>query len=599
LHSKGYFEADVQVESISGDKGTVIQISSKRGSRYRIGEVLLKGNPPFSQKAVRRNLASLAGNGGDPFWMLLDDFQKARVRILDMLAERGYLHPRVLRPRFTARPDLHAVDIELTIESGPVSRVNSIKIEGNSLISLGDILSQLALKPLSIFSPLALSEDQTRLLNFYKVNGYQNASVDIGLQPAADGVNLDLIFEIEEGTVHRIKEIRVTGNKRTAEWLVLRNLRFRPGDLVRADVLMASQKNLFDLSLFRSIYIRQEPASESSDEEIIHVKVEESPVLTMGYGLRFNSEDKFEGFGQVDFNNMLGRGRIGVLYYRENRNQKELRFSLKDPYLFGARVNTLHSFSFTKDVKSIFVSEEIGYSVRQEFNLPFRFSLSYAYRLSRIHTYELESIGPFPFDITLFLSEIQSYLVRDTRSDKLSPAKGSFFSMSFTYSPAFLGSELPYISFFAQYSFFLSLGRRVVWASNVRVGLADAFDQYLIPSRRFFAGGINSLRGFERDRVGPIDPFFGDALGGEGLFVMNQEIRFPLYRWLGGVLFYDAGNVYENLGDFNPLKLRHTLGLGLRLDTPFVFLRIDYGFNLFPMEGEKGRVLSVSIGQIF
>ncbi|MCJ7682647.1 MAG: BamA/TamA family outer membrane protein, partial [Candidatus Aminicenantes bacterium] len=139
----------------------------------------------------------------------------------------------------------------------------------------------------------------------------------------------------------------------------------------------------------------------------------------------------------------------------------------------------------------------------------------------------------------------------------------------------------------------------IVWASNIRLGLADAFDQYLIPSRRFFTGGGNSIRGFRRDLVGPIDPFFNDAVGGEALFVMNQELRVPLFKWMDGVVFYDTGNVYLNLEDFSLRQLRHGAGFGLRLNTPVAFLRLDYGFNLFPKEGEARSVFYFTIGQVF
>jgi outer membrane protein assembly factor BamA len=181
----------------------------------------------------------------------------------------------------------------------------------------------------------------------------------------------------------------------------------------------------------------------------------------------------------------------------------------------------------------------------------------------------------------------------------LNAKKGSFLSLSLTYSPEFLKTDLKYISLFGQYSHYLPISRRVVWASNYRIGLADAFDQVLIPSRRFFAGGANSIRGFERNTVGPYSSFLEIYSGGEALFIMNQELRFPLYKWLEGVAFLDVGNVYENLGDFNPWDVRTGAGFGLRINLPAIFLRLDYGINLAPREYEKRSVFYISIGQAF
>jgi len=89
------------------------------------------------------------------------------------------------------------------------------------------------------------------------------------------------------------------------------------------------------------------------------------------------------------------------------------------------------------------------------------------------------------------------------------------------------------------------------------------------------------------------------AEGGEALFIMNQELRFPIHKWLRGVAFYDMGNVYSNLSDLNPFDVRHSIGFGLRLDTPFSLIRLDYGLNLFRRPGEPRGVFFFSIGQAF
>jgi outer membrane protein assembly factor BamA len=191
------------------------------------------------------------------------------------------------------------------------------------------------------------------------------------------------------------------------------------------------------------------------------------------------------------------------------------------------------------------------------------------------------------------------FWLRDTRINKINAVQGSFLSLSLKYSPSFLKTDLTFISFFGQYSRYLPIGSRLVWASNYRIGLSDAFKQVLIPSRRFFAGGANSIRGFDRDAVGPHDPYSGFPVGGESLFVMNQELRSPLFKWLEGVVFFDMGNVYQNLGDFNPLKVRTAVGAGLRLNFPAIFLRLDYGLNLSPREFESRSAFYFSIGQAF
>jgi outer membrane protein insertion porin family len=118
------------------------------------------------------------------------------------------------------------------------------------------------------------------------------------------------------------------------------------------------------------------------------------------------------------------------------------------------------------------------------------------------------------------------------------------------------------------------------------------------PSERFLAGGGTTIRGFAQDKLGPLDSS-GAAVGGEAMLVLNSELRFPLYKFIDGVGFVDTGNVYSRLGDFNPFNVRSSYGFGLRIRTPYVVLRLDYGLKISPRPGERRGIFFGSIGQAF
>ena len=115
---------------------------------------------------------------------------------------------------------------------------------------------------------------------------------------------------------------------------------------------------------------------------------------------------------------------------------------------------------------------------------------------------------------------------------------------------------------------------------------------------RFFAGGGTTIRGFAQDEVGPKDSL-GQPVGGNAAFILNQEIHFPIYKIFEGAGFVDIGNVYPTISDFNPFDVRSSAGLGLRLRTPVVLLRLDYGIKLDRKPGESFGQLFFSIGQAF
>jgi len=599
LRSKGYYEAEVEARKESHIEKSKYTFVVEHGPRYRIREFTLSGRSSISSNRIKRELTKIPGTKAKGLWILLYDFKRAKQRIKDLYMENGYLSPEIGSPQARVNRESRSILITLPVEEGPQSLVRFVELRNNQTFEDRDLRGGLQLTEKAVYRPTLLAEDHNFLLNYYKIRGYQEVKITLEIVPATEGSDIQLIYNIEEGQLHSIGEILISGNKRTPDSFIRRELIFSEGDPVNMEKMILSQKKLYDLSIFRVVNISREPIEGEKKQERILVKVHEDPMLALNYGVRYNSEEKFEGFGELDIINILGRGRNGILYYKQNKRQKDFRFSLKDPYLFGKRLNTLHSLYYQEEVSGTFKTKKIGYSIQQEVRLPFDFSLSYLYRLNRIHTFELNPVGPFIFDITLLLSELETFLVRDTRLNKLNAHQGSFFSLSITYSPKFLGSDFKYISLFCQYSLYKRLSSRVIWASNYRIGLADAFDQVLIPSKRFFAGGGNSIRGFKRDTVGPYDPLLQRPEGGEALFIINQEIRFPIYKWLEGVTFYDVGNVYKYLENFNPFEVRQSMGLGLRFNTPAVLIRIDYGINLSPRLDEPKGIFFISLGQAF
>lgn len=120
----------------------------------------------------------------------------------------------------------------------------------------------------------------------------------------------------------------------------------------------------------------------------------------------------------------------------------------------------------------------------------------------------------------------------------------------------------------------------------------------MIREERYFSGGGTTVRGFEQDRLGPVD-LRGEPLGGEAVFILNNELRFPMVSIFDGVGFVDLGNVYLKASDFNPFDVRKTAGMGIRLRTSWLLLRLDYGFKLDRKQGESRGALFFSIGQAF
>jgi outer membrane translocation and assembly module TamA len=164
--------------------------------------------------------------------------------------------------------------------------------------------------------------------------------------------------------------------------------------------------------------------------------------------------------------------------------------------------------------------------------------------------------------------------------------------VSFDNAAEFLGSDVQNRKLLMQQFLFVPLGKMVL-ASRAQVGFAFGRDE-LLPSDRFRAGGATSVRGYGEDSLGPRT--FGVPSGGERLVVLNQEARFPMFRWVNGVVFIDAGNIFAKHQDWGALEVGY--GAGLRFNTPIGLLRADMAFPSQPVTG-RGTRYYFGLGHIF
>jgi len=214
------------------------------------------------------------------------------------------------------------------------------------------------------------------------------------------------------------------------------------------------------------------------------------------------------------------------------------------------------------------------------------------------------------------LSTVSATLIRDTRDKPLDAHRGVFSTINFGITPTAFASSANFAKLFGQYAYYKPV-HSLVFANSIRLGLATPFAGSFVPtSQLFFSGGGTSLRGFPIDEAGPqrLVPFCnvlqGQSgcvnvtvpVGGRQLFILNSEARFPLgiTKLLGGVVFYDGGNVYSAINVNNFINhYSNTVGVGLRYSTPIGPVRIDFGRNLNPVPGISPNQYFITVGQAF
>jgi outer membrane protein insertion porin family len=229
-----------------------------------------------------------------------------------------------------------------------------------------------------------------------------------------------------------------------------------------------------------------------------------------------------------------------------------------------------------------------------------KLNVSYGLRFERNRTFDTGPGDPIlgPSDVTVHIGRLTSSVTWDTRDDASDTTRGTFVSTSLEHGTSRLGSDLLFIRSLTQ-AYYFRPWKNFVFASAARYGAVEPLaDQTLISSLRFFAGGARTVRGVPEDSLGGLD-FLGDPIGGRGLVTLNQEMRFPMYRWLRGVVFVDTGNVFPEVSGVRFSELVGSTGFGLRLVTPFALFRVDYGRTIWNRPAPDSGHWVFGIGQTF
>jgi len=366
------------------------------------------------------------------------------------------------------------------------------------------------------------------------------------------------------------------------------------------------------------------------------------------------------GFFQIGRNNLWGKNRSINLFTRVSLRSRDVILSgngvelaegrygfneyrvvgtYKEPRAFGSRSDLLVTGILEQAIRSSFNFLRREVRAESGVRLSRLYSLTGRYSLERTEIFDEQITDPAqqPLIDRLFpqvrLSTFAGSLVRDARDDVLDTAKGTLLVVESNVAARAIGSEVGFVKTFVQGRTFHQLPsqRRMVVALAARLGAAHGFPrtvprvdangepvldddgapivdtvQDLPASERFFAGGDTTVRGFALDRLGD-DSTISDTgfpTGGNGLIVLNGELRVAVTKRIQGVGFLDAGNVVARASDLVPFSVRTAAGFGIRVATPVGPIRLDLGFKLDRRELSPGRlerrsIWHISLGQAF
>jgi len=356
------------------------------------------------------------------------------------------------------------------------------------------------------------------------------------------------------------------------------------------------------------------------------VTIAEGNHQRVNFGVGYGTEEKARIDSEYHHVNFFGGARSAGLHARYSRLDRGVRADFNQPYFFAPHFSLggegQQWYTYTPAYRSLIRGAKMTLTHRQNERTSWAVSINSEHSSSKIDQ-EFANSEDFPefidelislgFDPTTLeqngvLNALGFDLQHSTADNILNARRGYQVAFHIEQAGQYLPGSYNYYSASADARHYLPLGDRLVVASRAQMGNIRPVNQEPgnVPfSKKYLLGGASSIRGWGRYEVSPLAD--GIPVGGNSMLAMSAELRTNLFGNLGGVLFIDAGNVWENSGAFDLNDLRYAIGPGLRYQTPIGPIRFDVGFQLNPIPGllvngeEQKRPLRFhfSIGQAF
>lgn len=616
--SEGYFlsEVDWKLREKSGNLVDVVFVIREH-AKVEVQRIEFVGNHNVKTEELTEIMATKEGSilgfltGVGTFSPVL--FEDDVKRVDFYYNTKGYADVKVDPPVVMLSRDRRFIVISITVHEGVQYDVGKVGVDGDLLFPKEELEEKLVMETGRVFDVQKVQADNMILSNMYKDQGYAFATVANAHTLNKEERTIDFTYVLQKGEKAYFGRIDIIGNKDTRDWTIRRELRVYEGDLYHETNLRKSEGRIKRLGFFDKVEIKSKPGSEPDQVDVVvEVKERQTGSFTIGAGI--SSIENFMFQAQISKQNFLGRGQKLSLMAVLSSLRTIFQLSFEEPYLFDTNWTLgidaynyeMLYFNFTKKTRGARLT--IGHRITDEFGM----SASY-----KIEGVDITSGGQKdPLDVPIahlfekgLISSLTATAYYDSRDDRLFPTKGNLSSISLEWAGPQLGSDFEFIKVVASVRQYFPFVLGSVLKLSGTYGYVGNPGGGGVPlGERFYVGGIFTVRGFERYSLGPKiatgsarDPAAFQVpftIGGNKELIFSAEVEFPIFMPVGirGVVFFDAGNAFDDDEQVNPLDLRTAVGFGIRWWSPIGPLRFEWGFPLRPKEGEPPMVFEFNIG---
>jgi outer membrane protein insertion porin family len=626
--SKGFTDVDVTYKLDANDNlGTArVLYTVSEGGKTSIKSVRFEGNSKISSSELNKVVKTRK------YRMLLSPILKTGRLNQDQLSEdaaavreyyqnRGYSDVQVREPvvnRLNGK-----VEVVFQISEGTPYKLGNITFRGGHLFPESEFQRVTKLRTGAVYSPAAVQADVKAMQDLYGARGYVDFQSGARPSPGGDHIT-DLTYTMEEGSPASVGRINITGNTRTKDKVVRRELALAPGEVFSTVRLDASKARLNNLNYFSKVDLYPSETGNPAERDL-NVVLEEKRTGSLNFGAGFSSVDSLLGFAEITqgnfdagrWPNFTGGGQKFRTRVQYGAQRKDVIIGLTEPYFLDRKLSLggelfYHDNSFNSNLYS---SQSMGFDLSARKPLTeFAFG-RFGYRVEQMKLRDIDP-GQVPEEVTnlrnagaLVKSQVFAGVTYDTRDSLFLTRKGERLDVSTFATGGPLSGDIQIYGMNAEASKYFLFKWDTILTLNAQAGVVNDWggnSQSLgVPLYdRLFLGGANDMRGFRFRRVGGkngkngnsvgnrvVDPRTNEPLGGQTLARLTAEYTAPVVDKVRAAVFYDAGFVNADPFDFDSSAYNADVGIGFRLDLPIGPVRIDYGVpvKMDPTFGDSKR----------
>jgi outer membrane protein insertion porin family len=604
--TEGYFEVGItpEVEKLpDGDVTVTYRIAE--GRRISIDQIVIEGAQGLTPKQVKGAMDTQERE----YIVLRGTIQRQRLdedvdRIIQLYNDYGYVQARVESSEIQVDREKARATIRVVVVEGPQFKVGGVDVMGNAVLPVEEIRKRVELKTGDVFSRTKLRDSVKGITDLYSAVGRASADVNPNTLQDTPGRLVNIVFEINEGPETYVERINISGNTRSEEKILRREIPMAEGDLFTSQKLARAKQRLTNLNYFDKVNATTAPGS-AKDKIIVNIDVTEKPTGLFSIGGGYSSQDGALGTLDLSQRNFLGKGWEVFLRLRGGQKLQTGTIGFTEPWLFDQPLAAGFDIFNTRRILPDYTVNSLGGDIRLGHPLGEYSRWNAIYRVSQDKISNVNPLGSpelISQEGTHLTSLVGLSLSRDTRDSVYDPTRGTTVSLGVDFAGVGFGEK------FARSVFSTTYFQPMPWLDHVlsfrfMAGYSFGWSKDPVPLfERFYMGGSNSLRQFKSLQVSPKDDT-GTRIGGNSELLGTVEYQIPLFFGIKAAVFYDVGQVWGpdisagtkiDLGD-----LRHGVGAGLRWNSPFGPIRVDYGIKLDQKKGESFGNFNFSAGSSF